>query len=51
MLKKSWDYQVRNTYLVLPADVPHGEHDVLVLDSLNVETCENLNMGKKKVRL
>ena len=27
------------TDLVLSSDVPHGERDVLVLDSLDVETC------------
>lgn len=30
----------KRSNLVLTTDVPHGELNVLVLDSFNVETCE-----------
>lgn len=32
------------TYLVLASNIPHGEADVLVLDSLDVEAC---NQGER----
>src|SRR6266540_1116216 len=28
-----------SSYLVLTSDIPHGEANVLVLDSFNIETC------------
>lgn len=33
--------------LVLPTNVPHGELDVLVFDSLNVESCGKGSAWKK----
>ena len=33
----------QRTDLVLTTDIPHGELDVLVLDSLDVETCKAKN--------
>lgn len=34
----------QGTNLVLSSDIPHGERDVLVLNGLDVESCEEVSM-------